>query len=111
MIMILYIAIFVKKLNLHSIFFFFLFLNINKKKKKKTFFRYLFSLNEPNAMSILDLKQQESILLLTPMPLSSERWLGQRRSFEYYRQEYNVHEVDAIQHIHDILQKRKIKYL
>eukprot|EP01084_Bolivina_argentea_P087617 158241_1 len=79
--------------------------------RQEPYFRYLFGVNEPNMYGILDLNTNEIILLISPMPLSSQRWFGKRKTFNHYKTEYLFDDVLNIKDIESILINRNINHL
>eukprot|EP01083_Nonionella_stella_P182919 659545_1 len=79
--------------------------------RQEPFFRYLFGCNEPDLMGMLDLQRQEVILFVTPLPLSSERWQGPRKTFKDYKDEYLLTGAASVQQLDSVLKQRNIQYL
>ena len=79
--------------------------------RQEPYFRYLFGVNEPDLLGILDLNTTEIILFISPLPLSSQRWFGKRKTFKHYRTEYIFNAVHDIKNIQPVLKSRNIHNL
>jgi len=58
--------------------------------RQESFFRYLFTINEPDSYALLDLEKKESWLFVADIPDDAERWNGDRRPPQYYTERYGV---------------------
>ena len=79
--------------------------------RQEPFFRYLFGCNEPDLMELLDLSKKEIILFVEPLPLEAERWIGPRKAFSHYIEEYALSDALPLHSLKDTLKERRIETL
>ena len=80
--------------------------------RQEPFFRYLFGVNEPNFYGLVDLEQKKFVLFIQPISIESQRWLGQRRTFSHYKNEYLCDDVTVVSKISDyMLKENNYEYL
>lgn len=58
--------------------------------RQEPFFRYIFGVNEPDCMGLIDFKAKEFVLFVPDLPPSSYRWNGVPHAHEKYTAEYGV---------------------
>lgn len=69
--------------------------------RQEQYFRYIFGINEPECMGVLDLAKKEAVLFVPYILDAWERWNGDRRPLEYYKDKYGM---DAVYHTRDLEQ-------
>lgn len=79
--------------------------------RQEAFFRYLFCINEPDCYGVLDLERREALLFVPDVPESAERWNGERRPNEYYRERYLVDAVYSTAQLDAVLKERGVALL
>uniref|UniRef100_A0A6A7G5N1 Xaa-Pro dipeptidase n=1 Tax=Hirondellea gigas TaxID=1518452 RepID=A0A6A7G5N1_9CRUS len=79
--------------------------------RQEAFFRYIFGVNEPDCVGIIDLSTKESILLVPEQPEEYTKWCGKPHDHGWYESRFGVTLCAFTKDLHEILQKRKISQL
>ncbi len=58
--------------------------------RQEPFFRYVFGVNEPDCMGVIDFAAREVLLFVPELPPSTYRWNGTPFSLEQYTADYGV---------------------
>jgi Xaa-Pro dipeptidase len=79
--------------------------------RQEAYFQYVFGVNEPDLVGVLDLDTQETLLFIPETTEDSQRWNGTRRPLSYHTERYGVSETFLTDDLDAVLAKRGVKQL
>eukprot|EP01083_Nonionella_stella_P165436 550340_1 len=77
--------------------------------RQEAFFRYLFGVNEPDLLGLLDMARRRVILVVPPQPAGLEKWIGEQHDAAWYEKRFGLDSVVFSNDINSVLQDMKIQ--
>ena len=79
--------------------------------RQESFFRYLFTINEPDCYGLIHLNKGESTVFVPEVSEDSERWHGSRHELIYYSNRYGVNNTHFSKDLLKYLKDNNVKHL